>query len=138
MILKGRLVLEDKVVSGSLRIEDGRIKQVSESPIAPDRWEAMLDFGSSYIMPGFVDLHTHGSGGFDFMDGRAEDIIGAAKSHASHGTTTCLQPAELIGLDGDIGSIAEGKCADLVVCDDEINIEQVFIDGVPVKEKETK
>ena len=50
----------------------------------------------------------------------------------------CLQPAALIGLDGEIGSIKEGKCADLVVCDDDINIKQVFIDGVPIRDKETE
>lgn len=101
MILKGRLVLENKVVSGSLRIENGRIKQVCASPIVPDEWESQLDYGNAFIMPGFVDLHTHGSGGFDFMDGTAEDIIGAAKSHAAHGTTTCL-PTTLTCSDEDM------------------------------------
>ena len=63
-------------------------------------------------------------------------IVGLGMEEVSR--ILCLQPASLIGLDGEIGSIAEGKCADLVVCNDDINIEQVFIDGVPVLDKETK
>ena len=41
----------------------------------------------------------------------------------------CLQPASLIGMDGETGSIEEGKCADLVVCDDNIDIRQVYVNG---------
>ena len=101
MILKGRLVLKDKVVRGSLRIDGQMIREVKAGELNVPDGEQVLDFGDSYIMPGFVDTHTHGSGGFDFMDGTAEDIIGAAKSHARHGTTTCL-PTTLTSSDDDM------------------------------------
>ena len=101
MILKGRLVLKDKVIRGSLRIEGQMIREVKAGEVKAPEGEQTLDFGDSYIMPGFVDTHTHGSGGFDFMDGTAEDIIGAAKSHARHGTTTCL-PTTLTSSDDDM------------------------------------
>ena len=45
----------------------------------------------------------------------------------------CLQPAALIGMDGEIGSIDSGKNADLVVCDDDIDIKKVFIGGNAVR-----
>ena len=38
----------------------------------------------------FIDLHTHGCGGADFMDGSTSDIITAASAHARHGSTTIL------------------------------------------------
>ncbi len=101
MILKGKIVLQDKVIHGFLRISDGRIAAVSESAVAPHEGEKIVDYGTSYIMPGFVDLHTHGSGGFDFMDGSTADIAGAARSHAVHGTTTCL-PTTLTCSDDDM------------------------------------
>ncbi|MBO4717410.1 MAG: amidohydrolase family protein, partial [Spirochaetales bacterium] len=41
----------------------------------------------------------------------------------------CLQPAALIGMDKEIGSIEVGKNADLVVCNDNIDIKEVFIGG---------
>lgn len=100
MILKGRIVLKDRIITGFLRMEDGKIAEVSDRQISLREGESLHDFGNSYIMPGFVDLHTHGSGGFDFMDGTADDIIGAAENHARHGTTTCL-PTTLTCSDED-------------------------------------
>ncbi|MBI3283915.1 MAG: N-acetylglucosamine-6-phosphate deacetylase [Burkholderiales bacterium] len=42
-----------------------------------------------YILPGFVDLHVHGAGGKDSMEGGdALEII--ARQHAQHGTTSML------------------------------------------------
>ena len=41
----------------------------------------------------------------------------------------CLQPAELIGMEKEIGSIEAGKKADLVVCNDNIDIKEVYIGG---------
>ena len=40
-----------------------------------------------------------------------------------------INPARVIGEDGKIGSIAVGKCADLIVTDDELNIKEVYING---------
>jgi N-acetylglucosamine-6-phosphate deacetylase len=42
-----------------------------------------------YIVPGFIDVHVHGGGGFDTMDG-VEGIRGMATFHAKHGTTSLL------------------------------------------------
>lgn len=42
-------------------------------------------------------------------------------------------PAKLLGVEDAMGSIAPGKCADLIVCDDRVNIRAVFIDGEPVE-----
>ena len=40
-----------------------------------------------------------------------------------------INPAKVIGLDGEIGSIATGKAADIVFVDDELNIKEVYING---------
>lgn len=40
-----------------------------------------------------------------------------------------INPAKVIGEDKNIGSIAVGKCADLVVLDENLNIEEVYING---------
>ena len=40
-----------------------------------------------------------------------------------------MNPARVIGEDGSIGSIAVGKCADLIVTDEALNIKEVFING---------
>ncbi len=42
-----------------------------------------------YLIPGFIDLHVHGGGGHDFMEGNSaiETIL---KTHAKYGTTSML------------------------------------------------
>lgn len=41
-----------------------------------------------------------------------------------------INPARVIGEDENIGSIAIGKSADLIICDEELNIKEVYINGV--------
>ncbi|MBQ3230574.1 MAG: N-acetylglucosamine-6-phosphate deacetylase [Clostridia bacterium] len=41
-----------------------------------------------------------------------------------------LNPARALGIDGETGLIREGKYADLIVCDKNLNIKVVFVNGV--------
>lgn len=43
----------------------------------------------TYLVPGFIDVHVHGGGGHDAMDGE-EGIRGMARFHARSGTTSLL------------------------------------------------
>ena len=49
-----------------------------------------IDAGGNYVSAGFVDIHTHGAGGFDFMDNTVEAYLGIAETHAKYGTTSLL------------------------------------------------
>ena len=42
-------------------------------------------------------------------------------------------PARCIGMDDDIGSIEPGKAADFIVCDDDLDLKEVYIGGVKVR-----
>ncbi|ODN70594.1 alpha-D-ribose 1-methylphosphonate 5-triphosphate diphosphatase [Methylobrevis pamukkalensis] len=48
-----RIVLADEIVSGSLKIRDGRIADISPGTVAHGE-----DFGGDYLIPGLVELHT--------------------------------------------------------------------------------
>jgi len=58
-----------------------------EQKIHPDQ---VIDVKEKYLSPGFIDIHTHGAGGYDFMDGDIDSIYGACLSHLLHGTTSIL------------------------------------------------
>ncbi len=67
-----------------LAFEDGKIVFVGDHPVNGSQ---VIDAKGEYVSAGFIDIHTHGAGGFDYMDGTVEAIHGAAKAAASHGTT---------------------------------------------------
>lgn len=45
------------------------------------------DGEGQYLSAGFIDIHLHGGGGHDFMDGTEEAFLGAMAAHLDHGTT---------------------------------------------------
>lgn len=100
-IKNARIVLEDKAIDGFVTINGDRIIAVGEGNPSPSDESSVIDASNSLVVPGFVDLHTHGAGGRDYMDGEAEDIIVAAQSELRHGTTTVL-PTTLTSSDDDL------------------------------------
>jgi len=49
-----------------------------------------IDAKGKYLSPGFIDLHVHGGGGYDFMDGHEQAFLAIAETHARYGTTAML------------------------------------------------
>jgi N-acetylglucosamine-6-phosphate deacetylase len=77
------------LVNGSVLIEDGMIVGVESSDVEFE--DALsIDAEGRYISPGFIDIHIHGGGGFDFMDETEEAFIGIAETHARFGTTAMV------------------------------------------------
>lgn len=89
-IFNGQVMLPGRIIpNGSVLVENGSIVAVSEGNI--DGGDAMaIDVKGQYISPGFIDIHIHGGGGHDFMDGTTEAFIKIAELHARHGTTAML------------------------------------------------
>lgn len=77
------------IAGGEVLTEDGRIVEVAFGHRI--QAEAMeVDAAGMYLSPGFIDIHTHGGGGADFMDGDAESIRTACQMHLRHGTTAIV------------------------------------------------
>lgn len=94
----GTVVLPDRLVpGGTIFVKDGRIERVQGDGPRPEVEDLLLiDAQGGYIAPGYVDIHVHGGGGADFMDGTPEAIRTAARAHLRHGTTS-LYPTTTTG-----------------------------------------
>ena len=86
-ISNGRIITPYRVLHGmTVLVSAGKIAVISEGDI--DAPEAIaVDAAGCYVSPGFIDLHVHGGGGHDFMDGTEEAFFAIARLHARHGTT---------------------------------------------------
>lgn len=101
-IINGRVITPMRVLDGAqVCVENGRIAAVEPHNAFDDGAYRLLDARGLYVSPGFVDIHTHGGGGHDFMDGTPQAFIGAAEAHARHGTT-CLVPTTLSASDEEL------------------------------------
>lgn len=90
-IANARIVMGDAVLEGqSLYYQDGRITAVTADALP---FDACIDAQGRYLAPGFIDIHSHGGGDADFMDGTPEAFCCAARMHAMHGTTTIVPTA---------------------------------------------
>jgi N-acetylglucosamine-6-phosphate deacetylase len=87
---EGRVVCRDGRVAG---IEGRRLAE-GEAP------------GALYLLPGFVDLHVHGGGGADAMEGEAA-VRRLARFHAGHGTVA-LAPTTMTAPSAEIESAIKG------------------------------
>ena len=90
-IKNGRVILRDGLAADTyVYMEDGLITAVTKDELP---FDAEIDAQGRYVSPGFVEIHTHGGGGADFLDGTVEAFRTAAELHARHGVTTLIPTA---------------------------------------------
>lgn len=109
-ITNGRIVAKDEILFGlSLYFRDGKILEITPEDLPHDR---EIDAQGNYVSPGFIDIHTHGAGGADFLDGTADAYLTAAKMHGIHGATTLLPTMTSVDRDSIlVAAAAYGEAA---------------------------
>ncbi|QLL14517.1 N-acetylglucosamine-6-phosphate deacetylase [Pseudomonas chlororaphis] len=70
-------------IRGHLNHRDGKVTGIEGSPCDP------ADNDLPYLLPGFIDLHVHGGGGKDIMEG-APAFETITRTHVRFGTTSLL------------------------------------------------
>ena len=75
------------IENGSVLIDGMKIKRVLTSPEVIEGVDKVIDAKGDYVLPGGIDLHVHGGGGRDFMEGTEEAFKVAVEAHRAHGTT---------------------------------------------------
>ena len=85
-----RLLAPERILERPLLlVEHGRVVEISvrDSKAMPAGASAH-DFGDADIAPGYVDLHIHGSSGYDVMDDTPEALPAIERLLARHGITS--------------------------------------------------
>ena len=87
MVLQSRRVwLAGQFVPAQLEVADGKI--VNVYPFGTKT--ADVDYGNKRIVPGFIDVHTHGAYGFDTNDGEPEGLRDWMRRIPEEGVTSIL------------------------------------------------
>ena len=72
---------------GSVLIRDNKILEVTNCDLAVVG-ATLIDAKGMYIVPGGIEIHVHGGGGRDFMEGTEDAFRTAIHTHMKHGTTS--------------------------------------------------
>ncbi|MBQ7039266.1 MAG: N-acetylglucosamine-6-phosphate deacetylase [Clostridia bacterium] len=86
-ITNGTVITDGKTVKKDVYFENGKITAVTDKALPFDE---CIDAGGNYVSAGFIEIHSHGAGGHDFLDNTEEAYFGASRTHAEHGCTTII------------------------------------------------
>lgn len=85
IIGNAKVFVDGKFIPASVTVEGDKIVSIGEANIPCD-----VDAQGKYLVPGFVDIHTHGAMNEDFSDGKPEGLPKMARYYAQNGVTSFL------------------------------------------------
>ena len=87
-IINGRILTpQGWLEGGSIIVEGNKIKAVANTDL-PIEGAEVLDAKGCHVVPGGIEMHVHGGGGRDFMEGTEEAFRVAVQAHLEYGTTS--------------------------------------------------
>lgn len=92
LIIKSKKIYTPlRVIDGYIKVEDGIIKEISAGEPQLEGNEEIVDYGDNVVLPGFIDLHTHGFATGSFTNEQTtESVINMSKSLVTQGVTSFL------------------------------------------------
>ena len=90
----GKIILENEVLVGKVLVFNdkiiGIIDEENFAKKSQTREMKIINARGKYVSPGFIDIHIHGSGGKDTMDGELSDLRIISETIAKSGVTGFL------------------------------------------------
>ncbi len=120
----GKIVTDGQVLEGfDICVEDGKIVDVCKSG---ENSGEVIDIGGNYITAGFIDIHCHGGGGYEFIDATPKAFKAAAEIHAKHGTRVMYPTISATDYDTMVRVL---ECAREVKDDCAVEIPGIHLEG---------
>lgn len=90
-IINGKIILPQEIVTGQTLVFDKNIEKlgVLTREELPEGTE-IINAGGNYVAPGFINIHIHGCGGADTMDGTQESLATMSQLLPQTGVTRFL------------------------------------------------
>jgi len=101
--INGQVITPYQIKKTNVLIKNGKIKIVGDQIISEAK---TIDLSNCFLAPGFIDIHLHGGGGADLMDGDVDSIIKIAETHLKYGTTA-MYPTTLTAKDKELFKLFE-------------------------------
>ncbi len=127
--INARLILPDRVLPGALIVENDKIADIRPDnvPLGTEACQ-IVDCRGLYLSPGFIDIHTHGAGGHDFLDGSIQANLAACRTHMGHGTTAIL-PTTLSSTNDELFENLDNLAKTALVREDMPEILGIHLEG---------
>lgn len=105
-IIAKKLLVSDHILEHyGLIIEDGKISGIVQENLIDRTAVEILNDQAEYLLPGFIDVHIHGSAGMDVMDSSPLALRTIQKSLVSTGTTSFLATTMTVSEEKIIGAL---------------------------------
>jgi len=86
-IINAKIVVEQEILTDRVLLFDKKIISIVDE-VAED--VEIIDAQGAYLSAGFIDIHIHGTDGFDVMDSTFESLNGISQASLRTGTTSIL------------------------------------------------
>lgn len=84
-IKSDKIIVKESIFDGYLYLDGNKIVKLSETD---DCNCESYDYTGKYVSAGFIDIHTHGAGGYGFLTNDESDVINGCNFMLKYGTTT--------------------------------------------------
>ena len=118
-----KIYTENEIIpNGSIVIENEKITWVHATPVSY-KHATIVDGANLSAIPGYIDTHCHGGGGFDCNDETIVSVTGMRDFYGKHGITTLYPtlganaiPATITGLENIRAAMQQNKAGHTEIC----------------------